>query len=181
MLRGITAAVLMTAATVAMAADEIWHIKAIDDQGKTLDVKAFTDQKPDDLYNVKAIRATDDNGHKMLDIKVLHKSGKQVAHVKTLKAKKDLHDVKGVTDKGDIFHIKAFTEKGEKLDIKSRDIKGISDIKAIGKNGDLYAVKAISPDGQVYDVKSINVSDGEMEVELGKINYHSHIKAVPQG
>ncbi|MEM9243154.1 MAG: hypothetical protein AAGA27_03720 [Pseudomonadota bacterium] len=162
-----------------IAGDTIWHIKAIDEHGKTLDVKAFYDKNPNQLYPVKAIERESVSGQDILDIKVLNHQNEEHADVKIIKSGSDVDHVKGVLKNGDTMHIKAITDEGKKLDIKSLRVSDNNfNIKAIGPNNTYYAIKAISPKGVVYDVKGIKMLKDDIEMTLGKQDIHAHVKAI---
>ncbi len=175
---------ILTSFTTAFAAPyDVWHVKAIDESGKTLDIKAFDANNSQRQYDVKAIVETNIQGQKMLDIKVLNDKGNHHAHTKVLKGKQstsNVHDVKGVTDNGKILHIKAVMNDGTKLDIKAfRITKNQFNIKAISPTGKRYAVKAVSPTGTTYDIKGMKFMENDLEMVLGEQSIHGHIKAIP--
>ena len=173
---------MMVISTVAYSAVNIWHVKAFEQDGRTIDVKAFYDKKPGALYLVKALAEQDVEGHKILDIKVLDGNEDVYAHVKAINSQQDKpQDVKAIDDSDQKMHIKAVTSDGELLDIKAFATKNSSvrDVKAIDSEGNLLAIKAISPKGEVYDIKSLNLSAGELEFALGEQASTMPVKAVP--
>jgi len=166
------------------AANKIWHIKAINTEGKTLDIKVFYGKDNNQLYDVKAIEKTGSNEHKILHVKVLHKSADTNVHVEIIKGANAIYYVKGVTNKGKVLDIKAITSGGKKLDIEAfPQGNGNFDIKAITENNIKYAVKAISPEGNVYDVKGIKMLHYNNKIKNYSGNHpiQVHIEAIRHG
>ncbi len=156
------------------ATDTIWHVKAIRPDGKSLDIKAFDNKGT--AFDVKAIQ--EGSNLWIIDIKAFV-AGKK-APVKILVSEDENAQVKAIGGDGTIFDIKAIAPNGDKLDVKGVDESGnIHAIKVIGPKGVRYAVKAISPKGQVYDIKGIKMTDQEVEVEIGGVPVHAHVKALP--
>ncbi|MGI9534434.1 MAG: DUF7486 family protein [Thermodesulfobacteriota bacterium] len=156
------------------ASETIWHVKAIQTDGKTLDIKAF--DKKGMVFDVKAIQ--EDSNMWIIDVKAII-DGKKVP-VKILVSDDKYAPVKAIGSDGTIFDIKAIAPNGDKLDVKGVDQTGnIHAIKVVGPKEQFYSVKAISPMGEVYDIKGIKITDKEIESLINGIPIHAHVKALP--
>lgn len=173
--------ILLSYASIACAVlDHVWYVKAINQQGNTLDITAFYNDDPHQRYPVRAVTEEDVDGEKILDVKILNDNDTLHAHVKVIKGENNIHDVEGVTDQGTILQIKAIDTDGQLLDLKAFPIHDNEyDIKAIGPNAVLYTVKAFSPFGRVYDIKGIKVGKDDVELLLGQQPIYAHVKAIP--
>jgi len=157
-----------------IASETIWHVKAIQPDGKTLDIKAF--DKKGTAFDVKVIQ--EGANLWILDIKALE--GEKKLPIKIIVSDDKYAPVKAVGNDGTILDIKAIAPNGDKLDVKGVDESGnIHAIKAVGPNGEFYGVKAISPMGQVYSVKGIKMTDREVEEKINNVPIHAHVKALP--
>jgi len=155
--------------------DIIWHINAINPEGKSLAIKAI--DKEGNLFDVSAIQNSDQ--HSFLDIKAI--VGDKRLPVKMLVSEDKYAPVKAIDKGGISYDIKAITDEGEKLDVKGITQFGtVVSLKAINKEGKFYGVKAISPTGELNDVKGIKINTKEKEMTLNGFNVYAHIKAMHQ-
>lgn len=150
-----------------------WNVKAIQPDGKSLDVKAFDDQGK--AYELKAIQNSDQDN--FLDVKVII-DGKNLP-VKILESKNQFVPVAAINQDGDKYYIKAITPEGKKLDVKGVARFGyVVLMKAITKDGKYYGVKAISPDGKLNDIKGVKINYQDREMSLKGVGIHAHVKAM---
>ena len=157
------------------AQDYLWHVRAVDREGRFLDVDAV--DKQGNLYDVKAI--LDAGNLHVMDIKAF--VGGRRLPVKILVSKDRYAPVKAIGDDGTIYDIKALTASGEKLDVKGVLRSGnIIHIKAIAPDGTFYGIKAVSPGGQLNDVKGVKMLQEDTELVLHGVAIHAHVKALPQ-
>jgi hypothetical protein len=158
------------------AADEtIWNVKAVHPEGRLLDIKAI--DKSGGIHAVKAIQ--EGENYHVIDVKAL--VGNARLPVKILVGDTPLAPVKAIAVDGTIIDIKAIAPDGEKLDVKGVSRAGnILNIKALAKDGKQYGVKAISPDGHLYDIKGIKMNADKVEGKVNGVEFHAHIKALPQ-
>ncbi len=153
----------------------IWHIKAINPKGKTINIKAL--DKKGNIYDVKAIQ--DANQQSLLDVRAFV-DGKKLP-VKMLISDDKYTPVKAIGENGTVYDIKAITPEGDKMDVKGISRAGnIIHLKTIHKGVVFYAIKAISPDGKLYDVKGIKMSKEKLESTMNGVKVSAHIKALPQ-
>ncbi len=154
---------------------DIWHVKAIHPEGRTLDVKAIDNEGH--IYDVKAIQDSDQRH--LMDVKAFI-GGREVP-VKILVSDDRYAPVKAIGSDGAIYDIKALTAEGVQLDVKGVSRSGnILHIKAISSDGAFYGIKAISPEGEMNDVKGVKMSDEDREAVVNGVEVHAHIKALPQ-
>lgn len=152
-----------------------WNVKAIQPDGKSLDVKAFDDQGK--AFDIKAIQNSDQDN--FLNVKVIV-DGKNLP-VKMLESKNQFVPVAAINKDGDKYYIKAITPEGKKLDIKGVARFGyVVLMKAITKDGKFYGVKAISPDGKLNDIKGVKINYQDREMSLSGVGIHAHVKAMHQ-
>ena len=150
-----------------------WNVKAIQPDGKSLDVKAFDEEGKS--FDIKAIQNSDQDN--FLDVKVIV-DGYNLP-VKMLESENQFVPVAAINKVGIKYYIKAITPEGEKLDVKGVARFGyIILMKAITKEGDFYGVKAISPDGQLNDIKGIKINYQDREMSFKGIGIHAHVKAM---
>ncbi len=174
-------AALLTAAIAAIAAmpvsaSEIWNIKCFDEAGHTIAVKAIGDDGM--TLDVKAMPAADADH---LDVKAITGDGNGRLHVKVVAPEADTpySDVKAITDDNQLLPVKGITATGVTLDVKAlpNAETGEFDIKCLDTDGSILGLKAISPGGVVYDVKGLPELPGQEDLEL---EIEAHIKARPQ-
>lgn len=163
-----------TAASLAVADDTIWHVKAVHPKGYLLDIKAIdADGKQ---YDIKAIQQ-DDNVH-MLDVKAIVNGRRQP--VKVVVSDDRYAPVQAIDVAGNNLDLKALTPEGRQLDVKGvRRTGSIIHIKVLGIGGRFFGVKAIAPDGRMYDVKGIKMTKARSEMVIGTVQIHAHVKALP--
>lgn len=155
--------------------DVIWNIKAINPEGKYLDIKVI-DQEGN-LFEISAIQNSDQDS--FLDVKAF--VNKKKLPVKILVSKDKYAPVKAIDRGGFSYDIKAITPEGEKLDVKGIERSGnVVSIRAIDKEGEFYNVKAISPKGMMNDIKGIKINTKEKEMTLNGFNVYAHVKAMHQ-
>lgn len=153
--------------------DIFWNVKAIQPDGKSLDIKAFDEEGKS--FEIKAIQNSDQD--LFLDIKAIV-NGERLP-VKMLQSENQFVPVAAINKEGAKYYIKAITKEGQKLDVKGVARFGnIVIMKAINKKGEFYGVKAISPSGQLNDIKGIKINLRDREMSLQGIGIHAHIKAM---
>jgi hypothetical protein len=166
-----------TATTQSQSVDfeKIWHVKAFLPTGQLLDVKAL--DKDGNIYDVKAFQKNG-NVH-MMDIKAIV-AGRKLP-VKMLVSNDQYAPVKAIGEDGTIYDIKAITREKDRLDVKGVNRSGnIIQMKAITKSGEFLGIKALSQTGQLYDIKGIKMSENRVEGNVNGVDFHAHIKALPQ-
>ena len=153
--------------------DIYWNVKAIQEDGKSLDVKVFNNQgKP---FDVKAIQNSDQDN--LLDVKAIVDGEK--LPVKILVSKNQFTPVVAINNEGNTYKLKAITPEGEQLQVIGVVRFGnIVIMKAVTKKGKFYGVKAISPSGQLNDIKGIKINSQEREMTLKGNNIYAHVKAM---
>ena len=158
----------------AQEARPIWNVKAVLEDGHTLDIKAFDGAGRQ--HDVKAIETGDLH---LLDVKAL--DGGAYRPVKVLASADAFAPVKAIGPDGDIWSVKAIGPGGDHWDVKGVARAGnIIHIKAIGPHGALYGVKAISAAGHVHDVKGISLPEGGTDATVDGVAISAHVKALPQ-
>lgn len=165
---------ILALAAHAQDGSSIWHVKAILDDGHTLDVKAFDTNGGQ--HDVKAIVTGDLH---LLDVKAL--DGEELRSVKVLASTDAYAPVKAIGPDGAIWAVKAIGPGGEQWDVKGVARSGsVIHIKAIGPHGAMYGVKAISPAGHMHDVKGISLPQPGKDATEGGVAIAAHVKALPQ-
>ena len=151
-----------------VAAEDVWHVKALSD-GNTLGVKAIDSGgkmhgvKATGAGQVKAVQARV-NGE-ILPIKLIDQGGKHFS-------------VKAIRKNGTLMDIKAIGAGGKKLDVKGVAQDGhVFHIKAIDGDKQL-GVKAIGPQGTNCGVKGLRLSADAHEGEVNGVKFHGHVKAI---
>lgn len=153
----------------------IWNIKAVTNEGKNLDIKAF--DADGNKFDLKATQ--DSKQHSFLNIKALV-DGYELP-VKILDSEDEYAPINAIGPDGKIYDIKAITENDVKLDVKGISRSGnIIHVKAINENGGFYGVKAFAPDGKLNDVKGIKIFDRKVETKLQGNLVYAHLKAITQ-
>ncbi|WP_136481055.1 DUF7486 family protein [Cognatitamlana onchidii] len=150
-----------------------WNVKAIQPDGKSLDIKAFNDQEK--AFDVKGIQNSDQDN--LIDIKAIV-DGNNLP-VKILVSKDQFTPVVAITPKGDAYKLQAVTPEGEKLQVIGVVRFGnIVIMKAMTKKGKFYGVKAISPNGKLNDVKGIKINPQDREMSSRGHEIYAHVKAM---
>ena len=150
-----------------------WNVKAIQPDGKSLDIKAF--DTAGDPHDIKAIQNSDQDN--FLDV-IAIADGEELP-VKILVSTDQYAPVSAINEKGITYDLKAITADGEQLDVKGVAKFGyIVLMKAITKKGSFYPVKAISPDGKLNDVKGIKINLQDREMTLRDQSIYAHVKAM---
>lgn len=154
-------------------AQEIWHIKALDPDGHTLDVKAF--DQHGERYDVKAM--SDPEQGYIMEVRVIKDS--EIIPLKVLVSEEQYKPVVGIDAQGGVF--KVFALKGdERIPVKGIRMSGyIVHIKAIDQDR-VLGVKAISVSGKLKDVKGVKMYDKQLEATLYGNSIHAHVLALPQ-
>ena len=153
-----------------------WNVKAIQPDGKNLDVKAFDSEGKS--FDIKVVQDSDQDI--FLDVKAI--VGNKKLPVKMLLNSEQFDPVAVITNQGNTYNLKAVTEEGEKLDVKGvRRYGNIVLMRAITKKGDFYGVKAISPTGQLNDLKGIKIARGYTEMRIKGQDIYAHVKAMHPG
>jgi hypothetical protein len=163
-------------ALLSHADEEMWQIKALTQEGSTLDIKAF--DKKGNAFEIKAIE--EDGNTWLMDIKAFV-DGKRVP-VKILVSDEKNMPVKAIGEGGEIMDVKAIAPNGDKLDVKGVGSMGsIIHIKVLVPGGEQYSVKSISKQGDVDDGKGVRIlAPGEKaEMEIDGVAVYAHIKSLP--
>lgn len=165
----------MTSVTETNLKKVVWNIKAIRPDGTFLDIKAIDDYGK--TYDVKGIQ--EGNQKSIIDIKAF--IGNKIVNVKLLVNHGKLAPVEAIAEDGTLYDIKAIATNGDRLNVMGvQQLGNIIDIKALDKNDMRYNVKAISPDGEFHDVKGVKTSKNELEYTLYGADIYAHVKALPQ-
>lgn len=153
----------------------IWNVKAVTDDGKNLDVKAFDAEGNE--FDVKATQ--DSKQYSFMNIKAFV-DGAELP-VKIMQSTDEYAPIKAIGTDGTIYDIKALTDGNVKLDIKgiSRS-DNIIHVKAINKNGKFYGVKAFASDGKFNAVKGVKIFEREVEMKVQGNPVYAHLKAINQ-
>ena len=129
------------------------------------------------MYDIKASQEGD-NVH-MLEVKAIVDGRRH--DVKVVVSDDRYAPVMAINVKGENLDLKAFTPEGKQLDVKAvRRTGTILHIKVLGLGGRFFGVKAISPNGRMYDVKGIKMTKDRVEMLIGNVQIHAHVKALPQ-
>lgn len=157
-----------------MAQVEGWPIKAIDNNGNFMDIKAFSDDG--EVMDLMALRA--DEGNHFFDVKAI-RDNEPIA-VKMVISNDFYVPIKAVTPDGIIYDVKALDKNGKKLDVKGVARTGSTiKVAVIDENEKFLPVKALSPEGQTRDVFGVKFKDDNVEMEIGGVKILAHIKALP--
>ena len=150
-----------------------WNVKAIQEDGKSLDIKVFDNQgKP---FDVKAIQDSDQDN--LLDVKAIVDG--QELPVKIIVSKTQFTPVVAINSSGNTYKLKAISPEGEQLQVIGVVRFGnIVIMKAVTKKGKFYGVKAISPTGQLNDIKGIKINSQDREMTLKGNSIYAHVKAM---
>ena len=155
-------------------AQQNWFVRAIQKNGNSLEVKAYTDDGRS--YPIQAIVMK--GNHSMLDLRMM-KDGKQYP-VKVKSSQDSLKPVVAIMQDGKALTLRA---KGPMRQYKVYAMwQGgkILNIKAMAENGRYLAVKAISPKGKLFDVKGVKMTDRDEEGKVSGTSILAHVKALPQ-
>ncbi|WP_248722927.1 hypothetical protein [Seonamhaeicola sp. ML3] len=151
----------------------LWNVKAIQPNGKTLDVKVF--DNAGNPIKVKAIQNSEQDN--LLDVKAMDKDGE--LPIKILVSKSQFAPVVAINPKGSAYKVKAVIPGGDQLDVIGVARYGnVVIMKAVTKKGKFYPVKAISPDGKLNDIKGVKINFQDREMGLKGHNIYAHVKAM---
>lgn len=154
-------------------AQEIWHIKALDPNGRTLDVKAYDAEGVQ--YDVKAV--SDPEQGYIMEVRVIKEN--ETIPLKVLVSEKQYKPVVGIDTKGKLYEVYALAGE-QRIPVKGIRMSGyIVHIKAIDQ-GRILGVKAISVSGKLKDVKGVKMYDKQLEATLHGNSVHAHVLALPQ-
>ncbi len=150
-----------------------WNVKAIQPDGKSLDVKAFDDQGK--AFDIKAIQNS--NQDQLLNVKAFME-GERLP-IKILVSKKQFSPVVAINSNGNAYILKALTPEGEQHQIIGVVRHGnIIVMKAVTKKGKFYGVKAMSPSGKLNDIKGIKINPQDKEMTSRGHEIYAHVKAM---
>lgn len=165
----------MSAQEQLQSGEIIWHVKAFDPRGYTMDVKAF-DQNGD-RYDVKAIEDAEQSY--IMEVRAFV-NGRGVP-VKVLVSEDENKPLAGIDEQGNTYVLRAITADGKYLPVKGVRKSGyIIHVKAVNEDGSFYGVKALSTAGKLRDIKGVKMYDKQLEVTLNGIPVHAHVVALPQ-
>jgi hypothetical protein len=161
--------------TVKKVEDIYWNVKAIQPDGKSLDIKVFDNAGK--AFDVKGIQNSDQDN--LLDIKAIVDGEK--LPVKILVSKNQFKPVVALTASGNAYKLEAVTPEGEKFEIIGVVRFGnIVIMKALTKKGEFYGVKAMSPTGELNDIKGIKINPQDREMTSRGHDIYAHVKAMHQ-
>ena len=145
---------------------QILQVKAIDENGKIHDVKAFQPyEASSSVLNVKALV-----DEKRLPIKIILPNNKG-----------EYFPLVAIRDDGSKLKIVAINDKGEYLEVKGHSKSGnVINISAITTDGFGYNIIAISPFGEVNSVMGIKMLDATEEAVINGVSIFAHVKAIKQ-
>ncbi len=153
--------------------DVFWNVKAIDPNGKSLDVKIFDNAGKG--FDVKAIQNS--NQDYLMDVKAIMND--QRLPVKILVSKTQFSPVVAISNTGSTYKLKAVTPEGEQHQIIGvARYDNIVIMKAITKKGKFYGVKAIAPTGVLNDIKGIKINPQDKEMTTRGHEVYAHVKAM---
>ncbi|WP_298535325.1 hypothetical protein [uncultured Algibacter sp.] len=158
---------------IAKVKDIYWNVKAIDPDGKSLDIKVFDNEGKS--FDVKAIQNSDQD--ELLDVKAI--MGEEKLPVKILVSKNQFAPVVAITNNGNAYKLKAVVPEGENMDVIGVVRFGnIVIMKAITKKGKFYGVKAMSPSGKLNNIKGIKINSQDREMTSRGHSIYAHVKAM---
>ncbi|TBN06720.1 hypothetical protein EYD45_02220 [Hyunsoonleella flava] len=153
--------------------DIFWNVKAIQPNGKSLDIKIF--DNAGNGFDVKAVQNSEQD--QLLDVKAFME-GERLP-VKILVSKKQFSPVVAISQKGNTYKLKAVTPEGEQHQIIGvRRFGNVVIMKAVTQKGKFYAVKALSPSGKSNDIKGIKINPQDKEMSLRGSQIYAHVKAM---
>jgi hypothetical protein len=151
-----------------------WNLNVITADGKNFVVKAV-DQEGNQI-DVKAVQDSDQ--HSFMDIKAFTKE--YILPVKVMQTEDEHAPVCAVSSDG-LYQLKAISEDNVQYDIKGIGRSGrIINVKAINENGEFFDVKAIAPNGKTNYVHGIKIFDKEVEMTSKGHPVYAHLKALHQ-
>ncbi len=139
-------------------------VKAIDANGKFLNIKALQSYDDTSILDVKAI-----DGEDTIPVKLVIDDNNENYVLKAIKKNGEVLDVKAITDKGVMFPVHGIFRSGNTI-----MLRGMAD------NGKLLKVFAISPEGQINLLKGIKMNDTEIEATINGVDIYAHVKALHQ-